>query len=516
MIHADHLAFAYAARYPGDTPKKVLKGCTLHLEAGQALAVMGITGAGKSTLGYVLAGLAPRHTGGTLSGSLTIGGHDVAEAPLRIGSVGLLFQDAAVQLFNTTVEDEVAWGLEAMGLPPDEIDRRVRASLASFDLERDRHRPPWALSGGQQKRLALAALAAMRPQVLILDEPLGGLDPQGRTEVLSAIQALQASGTALVLMTLRLETASYIGRVAVLTEGRLTDPAPMARLLAAGPDLVEMGLHLPASSWPDLSPQVTLTSGPPAIEVKALHFDYPTETSDIKALRGIDLTIPAGQFLALVGPNGAGKSTLARHFNGLLRPTGGTVAVQGQPIGKRSTGEMARQIGFLFQRPEQQLFAPTVREEVAYGPKQLGEQSVDLHVDRVLQRFGLADVADAPPALLGYGAQRTVTLASLAALSTPIVVLDEPTVGLDGRGMAQLLSWLADLRVSGATIVLITHEMALAARADRVVALDAGRIVADGQPSSVLGDTSRIDTHIVASGVDLRPAPGGPYDGHLR
>jgi energy-coupling factor transport system ATP-binding protein len=505
MIRADHITFSYAARHPGEHPKEVLKGCTLHLDAGCALAVMGASGAGKSTLGYVLAGLAPRHTGGDLTGSLTVGGHRVAEDPPPIGRVGLLFQDAAVQLFNTTVEDEVAWGLEAMGLRPGEIDCRVREALVRFGLERDRHRPPWALSGGQQKRLALAAISAMRPQVLILDEPLGGLDPLGRTEVLSAIRMLQAMGTALILVTLRLETATHIGNVAILTDGRLSDQVPASRLLEAGPDLVETGIHLPLSHWPDLGPQVALAPDPPAIEVHSLHFDYPNEASDAKALCGIDLSIPSGQFVALTGPNGAGKSTLVRHLNGLLRPTSGTVCVQGHPISKRSTGEIARQVGFLFQRPEQQLFAPTVREEIAYGLKQLGAPNAVQRIQQVLQRFGLEEVADAPPALLGYGAQRTVTLASLAALSTPIVVLDEPTVGLDGRGMAQLLSWLADLRAEGVTIVLITHEMDLAARADRVITLDGGRIVADGDPSAALGERSTVglNTAIAARLGDL-------------
>ncbi len=486
MIHLDDISFTYAARHRGEHTPEVLKGCTLHVEAGQALAVMGATGAGKSTLSYVLAGLAPRHTGGRLSGSVVISGHNVAETPPPIGSVGLLFQDAATQLFNTTVEDEIAWGLEAMGLPPGEIGERVRASLARFELEPDRRRPPWALSGGQQKRLALAALSAMRPRVLILDEPWGGLDPHGRSDVHAAIESLQAAGTTLVLMTLRVETAARIGTVATLHDGELSEPAAAVDLLADEAALIASGLYLPTSAWPGLGPVHPLQDGPPAIEIRSLEFHYPSESGDTKALHGIDLTIPPGQFVAVVGPNGAGKSTLVRHFNGLLRPTHGTVSVLGQPIGRRSTGEMARQIGFLFQRPEQQLFAPTVREEVAYGPTQLGMEKADDHVQQVLRRFGLETVADSPPALLGYGAQRTVTLAALAALSTPIVVLDEPTVGLDGHGLMQLLTWLSDLRASGVTIVLITHEMALAARADRVIALEAGRVVNDGPPATVL------------------------------
>ena len=182
MIRAEKLSFAYAPRHPGGQPTEVLSDCSLGLAPGETLAVMGPTGAGKSTLTYVLAGLAPRHTGGTLSGILSVAGHDLTQGPPAIGSVGLLFQDAATQLFSTSVEDEVAWGLEAIGLSPTEIGHRVETSLQRFGLARDCRRPPWALSGGQQKRLALAALSAMRPQVLILDEPLGGLDPEGRDE----------------------------------------------------------------------------------------------------------------------------------------------------------------------------------------------------------------------------------------------------------------------------------------------------------------------------------------------
>lgn len=163
------------------------------------------------------------------------------------------------------------------------------------------------------------------------------------------------------------------------------------------------------------------------------------------------------------------------------------MSILGQPLAGRAAGTIARQVGFLFQRPEQQLFSPTVRDEIAYGPMRLGLNDVQARVDGVLERFGLQDVADVPPALLGYGAQRTVTLAVLAALATPIVVLDEPTVGLDGRGLAQLLAWLAERREQGVTIVLVTHDLDLAACADRAITLDAGAVIADGPPAAVIG-----------------------------
>ncbi len=483
MIRADNITFAYAPRQPGGEPNEVLTDCSLRLDAGQAIAVMGATGAGKSTLSYVLAGLAPRHTGGTLSGSLSIAGRNVVAEPPAIDSVGLLFQDAATQLFNTSVEDEIAWGLEAMGLPAAEIGRRIEAGLTRFELVRDRRRAPWTLSGGQQKRLALAALWAMRPRILVLDEPLGGLDPEGREEVLTALQGLRETGTALMVMTLRPETAGRLGAVSLLADGHLSAPAPLPELLRRTDELIATGLLLPTSLWPDLGPKRAMDAAQPAVDIRSLRFRYAREA---EVLHGIDLRIPEGQFVAVVGANGAGKSTLVRHLNGLLRPTGGEVEILGTPIGKRSTGEMARQVGFLFQRPEQQLFAPTVREELAYGPTRLGMDAVDQRVASILDRFGLQNVADIPPALLGYGARRTVTLASLAALSTPIVVLDEPTVGLDGRGLGQLLTWFSDLRAEGVTIILVTHELDLAVRADRVIALKAGHIVDDGEPSSVL------------------------------
>ena len=228
------------------------------------------------------------------------------------------------------------------------------------------------------------------------------------------------------------------------------------------------------------------TLAEPILEVADLWFWYEDEAAPV--LRGLDLAIERGEFLALVGANGSGKTTLTKHFNGLLRPRRGLVRVNGEDAVGRPVGELARQVGYLFQNPEQQIFSATVREEVAFGPQNLGltAREVEAQVEAALERFRLNDVADSPPAIMGYGLRRRVTLASLAAMDPPVLVLDEPTVGLDARGLAETFDWLAELQAKGRTIVLVTHEMALAAEhADRVVAMFEGQIVASAPPAEV-------------------------------
>ena len=199
MIQACNVDFSYPALQPGDAPQPVFSQLSLSLEDGATLAVMGVNGSGKSTLGYLVAGLAPRYTGGTFTGDLRIAGENIQIHRPATGSIGLLFQDPAPQLFNTTVAYEVAWGLEAMGLPAQDITARVKDALERFGMASHAQHPPWALSGGEQKRCALASLWAMRPRLLILDEPLNGLDVVGRRSLLSAIQFLRQSGTTIML-----------------------------------------------------------------------------------------------------------------------------------------------------------------------------------------------------------------------------------------------------------------------------------------------------------------------------
>jgi cobalt transport protein ATP-binding subunit len=222
------------------------------------------------------------------------------------------------------------------------------------------------------------------------------------------------------------------------------------------------------------------------LDVAGLWFWYDDENAP--ALRSLDLAIQRGQFVALVGANGSGKTTLVKHFNGLLRPRRGRVRVAGEDTGGRTVGELARQVGYMFQHPEQQIFGATVRQELAFGPRNLGlaRAEVEARVEAALARFDLLAVADRPPAILSYGLRRRVTLASLAAMDPPVLVLDEPTVGLDAPGLHETFNWLVELQAQGRTIVLVTHDMALVAEyADRVVVLHEGQIIGDGAPADI-------------------------------
>ena len=248
-----------------------------------------------------------------------------------------------------------------------------------------------------------------------------------------------------------------------------------------------------------------------AIEVAGLWFWYERGQP---VLRGVDLRVPAGQLVALAGANGSGKTTLVKQLNGLLRPARGTVRAGGLDTAHHSIGEMARQVGFLFQHPEQQIFGSTVHQEVAFGPRNLdlSAREVGDRVEAALARFGLAAVAQHPPAILGYGMRRKVTLASLAAMDPPVLVLDEPTVGLDAAGRREMLAWMGELHGQGRTLVLVTHDMALVARcAGRMVVLHEGQVVADGLPATIFADgavlarASLAPPPVVALAQALRP-----------
>ncbi len=465
------LTFTWPPYRPGRVVHPLFEHLELHLEEGDALTLLGASGRGKSTLCHILDALLPRYGGGAMSATTAqVMGYDLQRESPPPDKVGLLFQETSTQLFTTSVEEEIAWGLEALGLPSERIESRLTAALRRFGLEPLRRRPPWALSGGQQKRLALASLWAQAPRLLLLDEPLSGLDPEGRAEVVEAMAQLREEGATL-LATAALDAPMTTERCALLEAGRLSVPRPHRAWPTAR--LIQAGVHLEHTALEALQ-QVGQPTSRPAIEIRKLHYRYPNGP---EALHDLSLTIAQGEMIALVGHNGAGKTTLARHLNGLLRPSEGEIHLFGRPTVGRSVGELAREVGFLFQRPERQIFAPTVREEIAFGPRQLGLEETERRVEQAMHRFGLTTLAEAPPAILSYGERRAVTLAALAALTTPILVLDEPTGGLDGHGWQRLLDWLTERRAAGATIILITHEEALAAVADRIVHLEAGRIV---------------------------------------
>ncbi len=520
IVIVDNLHYAYPPLTPGGEPIPVLKGVSLRVRKGEFLALMGPTGVGKTTFCLTLNGILPHLMGGTLEGRVVVAGMDTRDnGPGEMSrQVGLVFQDPESQLFNMTVEDEVAFGLESLGLSSSEMEERIAWALEAVRLPGLRKRHPLQLSGGQKKRLAIATVLAMRPQVLVLDEPVTGLDPLGRHEVLSVIEKLKREGEATVVMVEQDAEAvmAWADRVVIMERGRLVLEGSPRQIFSQVEALHGWGLAVPQMSelahlfnrrqgttfhfttedeacsalagelhsetqYPIPNTQYpTSSEHSPAIQVEDLWHRYDDGPA---VLTGVNVIIESGDFLAIVGQNGSGKTTLVKHFNGLLRPTRGRVLVGGQDTAGQSVGQLARKVGYLFQNPDHQIFAPTVWEEVAFGPRNLGssEEEVAARTTEALALFGLGDQADTPPAVLGYGLRRKVTLAAVWAMRPQIMVLDEPTAGLDWRSTRTLMEEVTNLNRQGHTIILVTHDMKLVAEfARQVLVLDEGRTLAYG------------------------------------
>lgn len=529
MIVVDGLRFSYPPVMAGGDSVRVLDNISFEIREGASMAVTGASGCGTTTLCMAVAGLAPRLTGGRIAGRITVGRRDVqAEPPGALADLlGIGLEDPAGQLFNPTVADEIGWGLENLGVLPAEMPERIAQALALVrlgDLPLDQ--PPESLSGGQQRRLALAAALALEPKVLILDHPSGGLSPLARAELVATLRDLRATQALTILFAENDPDviAALADDVLILDGGRIAAKGTPGEVYPAldrrrfpGISLPPAGVFaheinnrrngsaqpltcltlgsaleqvsgyrlngLPSSTAP--TPETLPVRAENAIQFEHVSFAY---QADRPVLRDLTLEIPCGQFVAITGDNGAGKTTLSRHLIGLLSPVEGRVLVLGDDISGKKTSALAHQIGFAFQNPELQIFSPTVREEIAFGPRNLGLKGDALAAvaTAAMARFGLAHLADFPPAMLSYSGRRLVALAGVAAMNTPILVLDEPTVGLDAEGQARVDAWLAERQAAGTTIVLVTHDMELTARrVDRIVVMQGGQVAADGSPREV-------------------------------
>ncbi|MBN1642644.1 MAG: ATP-binding cassette domain-containing protein [Anaerolineae bacterium] len=534
-IRIARLSVSYPSPHPGGDPVPGLCGVDLEVVDGATVALMGPVGAGKSTLCLALNGAIPQAVDCTYQGQVIVGGLDAQATPMAqlALQIGLVFENAEDQLFSATVMDEVAFGLESMGLAPHEIERRAAEALHLVDLTGYEERSPRTLSGGQQKRLALASVLAMRPRVLVLDEPTAGLDARGRNEVLSAIERLRADDdreTTVIMATQDAEAAArFADRIVVLNDGEIAlDGSPtevfgqVERLATWGlavPQLARVAhrFHLPIAFAPHEAARLWTSAiaqpaagvapprtTPPAEPLATLRDVYYTYTDAEPALHGVSLDIYHGEWLAVIGINGSGKTTLLKHLNGLLRPTSGAVRIEGRETHGQQVGELAHTVSYLPQNPDDSIFCATVREEVGYGPRQIGLRGTALsaRVDESLALMHLLPFADHPPAVLGYGLRRQVALASVLSMHARLLALDEPTVGLDQRVIARSMEAVAAQHRRGTTIVMITHDLELVARyAERVVVLSEGRIRAQGAPQTVLADVALLDS------VGLEPLP---------
>ena len=478
--------------------------------AGDLLLIAGGSGSGKSTLLRCLNGLIPRSYGGDLSGRIAIDG----QAPAGMGLaqlaqlVGTILQDPDRQIVTSYVERQVAFGPENLGWPRERIRAAVAATLERLRITHLRNRETGGLSGGERQKVALAGLLSMNPHILLLDEPLASLDPASAREALALFRELADDGRAVLLVEHRVEDALVArpertlfmrdGRQAFLGSSQdflaLADPREVK--LPADVALTRLGTGdwgLGTREQDRPSSLVTRpTPGDPLLELVDIRFGY---GDGPEILRGISLTLREGEVVAIMGPNGAGKSTLLRHGIGLLRPKSGQVRVAGQDARGSTVAQLARTVGYVFQSPSHMLFAPTVRAELTFGPRNLGldAATADAAVPAALAQVGLAGFEDRAPLSLSFGQQKRLGVAAVLSMRPRVLVLDEPTAGQDHGSTQALMHMIGGLEGLAAT-VLITHDVDLAVSyATRVVLIRDGRIEADGPPEQVLADCALIE-----------------------
>ncbi|MDO8336736.1 MAG: ATP-binding cassette domain-containing protein, partial [Microcella sp.] len=457
---------------PAGRTAPVLAGLDLAIEPGERVLLLGASGSGKSTLLQAFAGVLGGDDEGTRAGALTVDGRDPADAR---GRVGLLLQDPDAQLVLARAGDDVAFGPENLGVPAEEIHRRVPLALAAVGLDLPLDADTTRLSGGQKQRLALAGVLALRPGALLLDEPTAQLVPAGVLEVAAAVAALVADRSmTLLVVEHRVDVwAPLVDRVIVLEEGRVVADGPVADVMRAqGERLASRGVWVPGRAPEHPSP-ASQEPGETLLSARGLAV-RPRGGAVVQT--GLDLDVRAGDVIALTGVNGAGKTTLALTLAGLLEPAAGEVAAtdalrgmdppvdEPSPAAWSSRALVAR-LGVVFQNPEHQFVAATVREELGVGPRALGrsEEETASIVEPLLDRLRLRALAGSSPFTLSGGEQRRLSVATALATAPPVLVLDEPSFGQDSRTWAELAALLAAHRDAGGAIVMATHDRELVA-----------------------------------------------------
>ncbi len=518
---------------------QALSDVSLTVAPGERVCVLGPNGSGKSTLASVLCGLlAPDEGTVDLVGErvMTDGQPDFAAYRRARRSLGLVFQNPDDQIVTTVVEEDVAFGPENLGVPAEQIGERVRRELARVAMQDYAKADPTRLSGGQKQRVALAGALAMEPAVLVLDEPGALLDVRGRRGVMHVMARLQKAGCTQVHVTHFMEEALAADRVIVMLKGKVALSGTPEEVFSHAEELRRMGLGAPfaarlaerlrtrgvsvpwtcdarvlrgailrtcapaapgatdAAGEKSTAPAPARPTAAPdaAVAVADVSYSYAGDVTAQgvrrQALDGVSLSIPRGLRTAIVGQTGSGKSTLVRLMCALEVPDAGHVVVDGVDTARKRDRRLVHQkIGYVMQHPERQLFAQTVAQDVAYGPRSMGlpAPEVDRRVARALELVGLSDLREASPFDLSGGQQRLCAIAGILAMHPQTLVLDEPTAGLDPHGREELRAILDALSARGVTIVQVTHSMDDAAHCDHVIVLDNAHVLAQGAPQDV-------------------------------
>ena len=550
-------------RYPGTT-ELALDGVSFTVEKGEFIGIAGENGAGKSSLSQALLGLIPQFYKGAYGGSVTVCGMDARSTPVSelCRHVGLVFQNPFNQLSGAkdTVYDEVGYGLQNLGFPPEEIRTRVESVLRCFGIWEYRDRNPFDLSGGQLQRVAICSVLAMKPDVLILDEPTSQLDPEGSEEVFHTVDELTKMGITIIMIEQKIEKlAGYCDRVLLMHQGRVVDYDTPRRIFSRE-DLYDLGVNPPAytrfaranalvfedgtlpvthaetlervkASGADRATLIaslrTMTAGvqmesatpqpvatQPAragvdaaaaaasasrssdhaseaagaadatFQVKDLRFSY---VKGREVLHGLNLALDHRP-TAIIGQNGAGKTTLVRVLKGLLKPDSGEIRYQGENLETKTVAELASRVGYVFQNPDDQIFKYKVLEEVMFGPLNIGmsPQEAEASAHEALRMVGLDEKAGENPYDLELSDRKMVAIASVLAMNTDVIILDEPTIAQSWNDREKIREIIQAKAAEGKLVIAILHDMDFVANSfARVIAMAHGEILADDTPAEI-------------------------------
>ena len=550
-------------RYPGTT-QLALDGVSFTVEKGEFIGIAGENGAGKSSLSQALLGLIPQFYKGAYGGSVTVCGMDARSTPVSelCRHVGLVFQNPFNQLSGAkdTVYDEVGYGLQNLGFPPEEIRTRVESVLRCFGIWEYRDRNPFDLSGGQLQRVAICSVLAMKPDVLILDEPTSQLDPEGSEEVFHTVDELTKMGITIIMIEQKIEKlAGYCDRVLLMHQGRVVDYDTPRRIFSRE-DLYDLGVNPPAytrfaranalvfedgtlpvthaetlervkasgvdratliASLRTMTAGVQMESATPqpvaaqparagvdaaaaaasasrssdhaseaagaadaTFQVKDLRFSY---VKGREVLHGLNLALDHRP-TAIIGQNGAGKTTLVRVLKGLLKPDSGEIRYQGENLETKTVAELASRVGYVFQNPDDQIFKYKVLEEVRFGPLNIGmsPQEAEASAHEALRMVGLDEKAGENPYDLELSDRKMVAIASVLAMNTDVIILDEPTIAQSWNGREKIREIIQAKAAEGKLVIAILHDMDFVASSfARVIAMAHGEILADDTPAEI-------------------------------
>ncbi|MHA1729328.1 MAG: ABC transporter ATP-binding protein [Promethearchaeota archaeon] len=528
MIEIKDLTFSY-----NNTRQPSLKNINLKIRDGEFVLITGPSGSGKSTLVRTLNALIPNFYGGYISGAIKVQNLNPLKLETRVMAekVGMIFQNPENQVFMNDVESEIAFGMENLNFPTDVMQKKVKEMLNSFRIIHLRKKQTTALSGGEKQKIAIASVIAMEPEILILDEPTAELDPQSAEEVLNLVQSLNKKlGLTVILIEHRLDrVVQFVDRVILMDRGSIIKKGTPEECFYDGTDLDNLGIEIPPvikvfrklkRRNPDLkgNPLTVEECGRALkslfgsvrinpvnldmnkipnenilIEFKNVWFSYNKNKKENMILKDISFKVCAGEFISIIGRNGSGKTTLVKHIIGLLRPNRGKIFINNEEIGKKSVADISRSVGYIFQNPSIQFYQDSLEEEISFVLKNFGyqENKIEKLVTKVLEQFKLSVYRKKYARYLSIGEQQKAALATVLSLEPKILILDEPTHGMDYGQKSIFMRFLDEYRIKGNAVILITHDVeTIAEFSDRVILLSDGKISEDGVKRDVLSNIS--------------------------